>query len=163
MIESLYEWRGVLFALVIVAAIIDIRSFTIPNVLPVLAIGLLPVILLAVGAPGSDYKAAALAGLVGLAIGYALFALGVMGGGDGKLFAAVAAWFGLGAMINLGFWIALCGVFVSLISLLIQTASRRSMQGAAKGGSSSIMRTPVPYGVAIAAGVIIAAQAPLAI
>ena len=47
MIESLYEWRGVLFALVIVAAIIDIRSFTIPNVLPVLAIGLLPVILLA--------------------------------------------------------------------------------------------------------------------
>ena len=163
MIEPLYPWRALLFAFLIVAAIIDVRSYRIPNALALLTFIAAIVLLLAVGAPRAAFGQAMVSGLIGLAVGYALFALGVMGGGDGKLFGAVAAWFGLGALVDLGFWISLSGVGVALFALFVRMVARKARLTSNAGNGKNILKTPIPYGVAIAAGAIIAAQAPMAI
>lgn len=87
--------------------------------------------------------------LIALAIGMAMFAAGLIGGGDAKFYAAVAAWFPLGAGLSLFIAVSLSG----LALLIVWFAWRRfkglpvRRQGAGLSG--------VPYGVAIAAGALI--------
>ena len=78
-----------------------------------------------------------------------------MGAGDGKLFAAAAAWFHPAALIALGFLIALSGVALSLAVL----GGRYLRPGAVgEGRLGNAMKIAVPYGVAIMAGTILAAE-----
>ena len=79
---------------------------------------------------------------VGLGIGMfgifaALFALGLMGGGDVKLLAAVALWFPWQALGLLLLLMALLGGIVTLMTVIHHRLSRRLGQ------------PEVPYGVAI--------------
>lgn len=82
---------------------------------------------------------------IALAIGLALFAAGVWGGGDGKFYAAVAAWFPVGAFFNLVFSISMVGLAV--ITILIATSRGKLLRKDSKG---------VPYGVAIGIGALVA-------
>lgn len=82
---------------------------------------------------------------IALAIGLALFAAGVWGGGDGKFYAAVAAWFPVGAFFNLVFSISMVGLV--MITILIATSRGKLLRKDSKG---------VPYGVAIGIGALIA-------
>lgn len=160
MIESAYDWRWVLYALLAAAAASDIRSYRIPNVLPLAVVGALVVAMIFSAAPAEDYAAAAGSGLIGLGVGYAFFRLRLMGGGDGKLFAAAAAWFSAGALLSVGFFVSLAGIAVALAALFART--RRSVgAGAGDGGAlKAALKTRVPYGVAIAIGVVIASLVP---
>lgn len=81
-----------------------------------------------------------------LAIGLALFAAGVWGGGDGKFYAAVAAWFPIEGFFNLVFAISLLG-FATLLVMAIKARGRLFR----KDGVG------VPYGVAIGSGAVLAA------
>lgn len=78
---------------------------------------------------------------IALAIGLALFAGGVWGGGDGKFYASVAAWFPIGGFFNLMFAISMVG----LVMLAIMVVKKRGklLRKDSKG---------VPYGVAIGLG-----------
>ncbi|MBN9576732.1 MAG: prepilin peptidase, partial [Alphaproteobacteria bacterium] len=85
-----------LLALLVVAAAWDVASFTIPNTLQLgLVLAFIAFALLA-PLPLSVVGMHVLAGLTALALGFTLFALGYVGGGDAKLLAAVALWLGFG-------------------------------------------------------------------
>lgn len=157
MIESAHDWRWLLYALLVAAAIGDIRSLRIPNIFPLAIVGALIAALLAASAPADAYFKAAISGAIGFSVGYAFFALGLMGGGDGKLFAAAATWFGAGALLSVGLWVSVAGIFVALAALVARSGS---MKAGDAGAARPALKTPIPYGVAIAAGVIIAAQSP---
>lgn len=123
------------------AAIVDIRTFTISNRLN-LAIALMAPLFW--WATGIDWWPDA-AIRVGVAMGvFALFAiafqLGAMGGGDVKLAAALGLWFAPGDTLRL---IILMSIAGGVLTLLVIAAHRaRKKEG----------RPEVPYGVAIAFG-----------
>ena len=81
-----------------------------------------------------------------LAIGMLLFGLKVWGGGDGKFFAATAAWFPLTSMVPLIVGISLAGLALALVWLA---------RGLFVKDPETKSKLPlVPYGVAIAIGAI---------
>lgn len=82
---------------------------------------------------------------IALAIGLALFATGVWGGGDGKFYASVAAWFPVGAFFNLVLSISMVGLV--MLTIMIVKSRGKLLRKDSKG---------VPYGVAIGIGAFLA-------
>ncbi len=123
------------------AAVVDIRTFTISNRLN-LAIALLaPVFWWATGTalwPDAAIRVG-VAAIVFLLFALA-FQMGAMGGGDVKLAAALALWFAPGDTVRLIVLMSLAGGVLTLIVLGVHRA--RKIEG----------RPEVPYGVAIAFG-----------
>ena len=150
-------------ALVIVAALRDATSMTIPNWISVSLAGAFLIAALFVRLPLPFLGTAALAGVVVLAAGVAMFALRWLGGGDAKLLAACALWLGWSGLTPLIIYTGVAGGVLTL-SLL---ASRRAAEVYALRGPAWVDRllTPggdVPYGIAIAAGALAAfPQSPL--
>jgi prepilin peptidase CpaA len=98
----------------------------------------------------------ALAGFAGLAIGFALFAFGLIGGGDAKLFAGITLWLGIGSLLEFAMLTSLCGgcLALALISL------RKLPMPASFAGHGWLMRlhdpkSGIPYGVALATGALV--------
>jgi prepilin peptidase CpaA len=96
------------------------------------------------------------------AIGFLLFALNFIGGGDAKLLAAVALWAGPEHILDLLLVTALAGGGLSLILLspmkyVLEFASPTSPATPANGdGKGKRPKRCVPYAVAIAIGTIVA-------
>lgn len=154
MLEDLHSWRWILFLFLLAAAVSDARSYKIPNILSAgLAIAA-GVILLASKAQTDAIVQSFLSGVLALIAGYLFFRLKVMGAGDGKLFAAGAMWFAPAALLNAGLLISLSGVALAVILLAVRSA-RPSVAGA-ETGRANALKTPVPYGIAIASGFILA-------
>ena len=84
---------GVFIGLLVAVAIIDVRHLTISNRHCAAIVLLYPVY--AMTAPyGVDWIDGAIVGAVALTIGFLLFSMRLAGGGDVKLFAAIALWAG---------------------------------------------------------------------
>jgi prepilin peptidase CpaA len=111
--------------LFILAAVWDIASFTIPNVLN-LALLLLFIIVTGLALIGgtelewSDAGYHLLAGTIGLLVGMVFFATGVIGGGDAKLFAVAALWLGINALFEYALLVTLLGGLLTLSVLLFR-------------------------------------------
>lgn len=109
------------------ACLTDLRSARIPNVLTISAIAAALAFHSAVPG-GLGLQTAGLGLLVGLLVFFPFFALGAMGGGDVKLMAALGAWLGWNAAINVALFGALAGgvlaVVVSLWHGYLGTALR---------------------------------------
>lgn len=89
--------------------------------------------------------------VLALLVGMALFAGGVIGGGDAKFYAALAAWFPLAEGFRLLLLVALAGLVLTVaLWLLVWRTAPAGRSSPAAGGQP---RT-VPYGVAIAAGAV---------
>lgn len=150
-------------ALVIIAALRDATSMTIPNWISVALAGAFVIAGLFVKLPLPLFGTAALAGVVMLTAGIALFAVRALGGGDAKLLAACALWLGWSGLTPLIVYTGLAGG-VLVLTLL---AGRRAAAAYAFHGPGWVDRllTPggdVPYGIAIAAGALAAfPQSPL--
>lgn len=130
---------AVLAALLIWAAVTDIRARIISNPLNAAIALLAPLYWWSAGlAPWPDMAMQVGLSLAVLALFAALFAAGMMGGGDVKLLAALALWFPAGALLWLLMLMALIGGVVTLVTLIAHRARRRSGQA------------EIPYGVAIA-------------
>ncbi len=143
--------------IVIVAAMRDVTSFTIPNWISVVAAVLFAPAALVSGYSAGAFAVCAAVGVAGLVAGIAMFALGWIGGGDAKLFAACALWLGWPAVLPFVIWTALAGGGLAVMLLW----GRRLAQPAVAGGPAWVGRlmTPggdVPYGLAITAGALIA-------
>jgi len=141
--------------LLLLAAGWDLASYTIPNFIPVaLLIGF---VLYAVSAGYSvaAYENHALATLLALVAGFLLFALGYIGGGDAKLFAAAAAWFGMHDLLP---YITLASLFGGGLTLGLLAVRRWPLpQVLAAHAWINRLHEPrggIPYGVALAAGAI---------
>jgi prepilin peptidase CpaA len=89
--------------------------------------------------------------VLALLVGMALFAGGVIGGGDAKFYAALAAWFPLAEGFRLLLLVALAGLVLTVaLWLFVWRTAPAGRSSPAAGGQP---RT-VPYGVAIAAGAV---------
>ena len=88
----------------------------------------------------------ALHALIALVVGAGLFAMRVIGGGDAKFYAAVAAWFSLHDAVWLLVLVSLSGLVLLVVWIGARMLSGRPIrkQGAGLNG--------LPYGVAIAVG-----------
>ncbi len=129
------------------ASISDIRTRRIPNWTVLATIGLfLPWACVHWGA----WVGWALAsGAIALTIGVALYAMGVTGAGDAKLFAAVALFVGLGHLLALSVATALVGGLIAVVSLA--SRPKRALTMFTLRGEGDFGRG-IPYGVAIAVG-----------
>ena len=150
--------------LVIWAALRDATTMTIPNRLTLLtAAAFAPAALLA-GLTPAAWVLAFATGAAALVVGVAMFALGWVGGGDAKLFAACGLWLGATAAAPFLLWTALAGGALASALLL----GRRAAEMAPGYGPLWVQRLlskdqGVPYGVAIAAGALVAfPQSPVA-
>jgi len=134
----------------------DLASFTIPNFL---SAGLLAVFAIFACAAGLSLGAVGwhlLAGFLGLAIGFTLFALGYIGGGDAKLFAAVALWLGFKDLAPYTLLASVLGGFLTLgIMLLRQWPLPDYLLRQVWIVKLHDARSGIPYGVALAAGAFI--------
>jgi len=144
-------------ALAIVGGLHDLTTMKIPNwISGLIVLGFVPAALLT----GLSLPAAGLhlaVGAAALLVGMALFALRIIGGGDAKLLAAAALWMGsAGAPVFL-VWTALAGGLFCL-GLILARRYFPLVAPAAPGWLASLMapKGDIPYGVAIAAGVLLA-------
>lgn len=144
---------GLLAAVLTLAAIQDAAQLRISNLFPMglILLGALAMILSGLRV---DYWQNLLVFTLLIGFGTMLFAAGKMGGGDVKLFAAIGLWVDLTGALTL-----IASIFIAggVLALLLITA--RTMVPAQVGESVKIMqkRAGIPYGVAIAAGAMIAA------
>jgi prepilin peptidase CpaA len=130
-----------LAAILVFAAVVDVRTFTISNRLNLTVALLAPVYWASVALspwPGLAVQVAAAATVFILLAG--AFYAGMMGGGDVKLAAALALWFSPFTTIHFLVLTSLAGGVLTLVVLAVHRARKR--EG----------RPEIPYGVAIAFG-----------
>lgn len=130
-----------LAALLVAAAVIDVRTFTISNRLNLTVALLAPLYWLSVALspwPGIAIQLAA-ASAVFLVLAGAFYA-GMMGGGDVKLAAALSLWLPPLSTVKFLVLMSLAGGVLTLVVLAWHRAQRRDG------------RPEIPYGVAIAFG-----------
>jgi prepilin peptidase CpaA len=140
---------GLLAILLIVAAIIDVRTFTISNGLNLTVALLAPLYWWSIGLPLWPDAAIQVAVAAGVfAVLAATFYIGMMGGGDVKLAAALALWFRPFTTLKILVIMSLAGGLLTLIVL----ALHRNRAKAPISGDSPAIKPEVPYGVAIAIG-----------
>ena len=144
--------------LVIVAAMTDLATFTIPNWISVaLAVAFIPASLLA-GLPLSQIGIDVGVGVGMFVLGAVMFALGWIGGGDAKLMAASAIWLGLGGLPAFLVFTGLAGGALAMALLAMRSAWLRPLAAAGPSWTQRLA-TPgesAPYGVAIAIGALAA-------
>lgn len=144
-------------ALVILAAIGDVRSMTIPNWISLALAGLFVPVALILGLPPLQVGTHLAVGVIALLIGMALFALRWLGGGDAKLMAAVMVWLGASAALPFVVWTAIAGGIFSLF-LLITRSHVPILAGVGPEFSRRLFQPKgdIPYGVAICIGALVA-------
>ncbi len=145
-------------ALVVVAALKDVTSYTIPNWISLGLIAAFAPAALVSGAPLAAIGVCLAAGLVALLVGMGMFAAGWIGGGDAKLFAAAALWLGWPAALP---FMVVTGLAGGALTLGILTLRSGWFEPVLAGGPAWIRKLgapggDIPYGVAIAAGALAA-------
>lgn len=149
--------------LLVYASSSDLLNMKIPNWLSLALITLfIPAAWL------SDMSAAAIGYSLGVAVAvfavcFLLFVLNVMGGGDAKLLTALALWFGLTpALLVFLVNVAFAGGILTLAILLIRWKSHLVTDRGVWLPASLTTAKKIPYGIAIAAGALMAMpQAPI--
>ena len=137
----------------LVAAANDIYEFKIPNWLNLILILAYPIGGFLIGMPASMVFEGLLLGAVFLALGFSLFALKIIGGGDAKLIAATAPWIGLSMIGAFLFYTAIAGLFLVLTVIAFRKLPVLPIYAHANWLLEFHQRKKdVPYGVAIATG-----------
>lgn len=153
-------------ALLLTSAWQDLRSMEIPNWISILLALVFPVAAALNGMPAGAIGLSLAVGVGAFVVGAGLFYLGLMGGGDVKVFSAAAIWFGVSGLMPFLFWTLMAGGVFSALILL----ARRLPAPARETGSARIAllrhvlrrESGVPYAVAIALGAFAAAgKAPI--
>jgi prepilin peptidase CpaA len=130
-----------LAAILVIAAVVDVRTFTISNRLNLTVALLAPAYWASIALapwPGVAIQLAAGAAVFTLLAG--AFYAGMMGGGDVKLAAALALWFSPVGTVRFLVLMSLAGGVLTLVLVVWHRARKR--EG----------RPQIPYGVAIAFG-----------
>jgi prepilin peptidase CpaA len=146
---------AVLPALLALSAAWDMASFTIPNRLQLLLVAAFGIFALTAGFSLSQLGLHLLAGSIGLVIGFTLFALGYIGGGDAKLFTTIALWLGLG---NLFEYSLTASVFGGMLTLSLMMLREFPLPPIALNQAWIVRlhdsKSGIPYGVALATAAI---------
>ena len=138
-----------------VAAVSDWRSFRIPNILPAIILGLFLIAHIFWGW-SADLWANMFHFAIALNVGMLLFGLGWIGGGDAKLYAAIALWFDWTGAVYMVFLTTFAGLALAVTYLLVRVFYRGKHR-VSNELSKRKQERRIPYGVAIAAGAILSA------
>jgi prepilin peptidase CpaA len=143
----------VLPALLLAAAVWDVASFTIPNFLQIGLLAAFALLMLVHPLSAGEFGMHLLAGFIGLVAGFTLFSLGYIGGGDAKLFACMALWFGMNDLLS---YTLVASVFGGALTLGL-LAMRNWPLPAPLASQNWLLRLHddregIPYGAALAAG-----------
>ena len=133
------------------AAISDLRSFQIPNRVPLVLIGAFLVLAVLSGMGWAEFLSHLGSGLVLFVLGAALFFGGIWGGGDAKLLPAVALWVGLVGQPRFLLVMASAGGVLAAFTLLARHLPLKTSDVMRGWGEQFVASGQVPYGVAIAA------------
>lgn len=144
-------------ALMILAGVKDAWTYRIPNWLTLAIAALFWPFALLTGMPGETLLYHAFTGLALLGLGFGLFAIGAFGGGDAKLLAAAGFWFGWPMVMKFLVFTALVGGALAIV-VAVWSALQvdQEMRGHTWIERWKHKKPNVPYGVALAAGAIIA-------
>ena len=135
------------------AAASDLFTMTISNRVPVLLTGAFLGLAIATGMGPTDVASHLGAGALVLAIAFFCFAMGWVGGGDAKVAAAAALWFGFGHLLNYLLYASLLGGVLTIVLLQM----RQWPLPYALTGQTWLLRlhakeSGIPYGIALAIG-----------
>ncbi len=139
------------------AAIYDLVTYTIPHFAPVLLTGMFIIFALWQGLSWPVLIDHAGVGIAMLIAGWALFAFGLMGGGDVKLFAATSLWMGWSGIVNYVIMFSICGGVLALVLLLFRRLPLPVCLS--RHGWVAVLHNEeqgVPYGIALTIGAILA-------
>ncbi len=151
-----------LFAgLLIFAAFSDVATMKIPNWVSIALAAAFPIYAVMTGLSWAAIGWHVAFGVAVLVVGYLLFQINVMGGGDAKLIAAAAVWTGVGSFSTFAIWTALAGGVLALILMFARKAVQPSETRPAFVNRLLKPRGGVPYGVAIAVGGLVIAGSTL--
>jgi len=143
-------------AMMAFAASSDLLTMTIPNRVAFIMVGGFMLLALTTGMSLEQFAAHAGTGLLVLAVAFGFFAAGWIGGGDAKLAAATALWFGFEHLLEYALYGSIFGGALTLVLLQFRAvplpaillgrpwAERLHQPG---GG--------VPYGIALAAAALV--------
>lgn len=150
-------------ALMAWAATSDLLTMTIPNRLTLGLAGAFLVFAIAARLSPWEILMCAAAGAIVLAVCFGMFAMGWMGGGDAKLAAATALWFGFAPLLDYLLVAAVAGGFLTLGLLWMRTLPLPSF---ALGWPWLVRlhdrKTGIPYGIALAlAALMVYPQSPV--
>lgn len=133
--------------ILLAAAISDVKRFRIANWFCLALTALFPLYVITAPQDIAWAQHVAVAGLV-LLIGFAMFAIKALGGGDVKILAAAALWAGPKLIATLLLVTTLAGGALAII--FASAALARALLK--KDAIGAWHKAPVPYGVAIACG-----------
>jgi prepilin peptidase CpaA len=145
-------------AMVIVAGLRDVTSYTIPNWISFGTFVAFFPTALALGLPLQTVGVNVGIGVIALVLGVIMFGLGWIGGGDAKLFAAAGFWLGFPSFITFTAVTAIAGglLAVGLLGMRSLWVRRYVVGGPPWFERLTTHGENVPYGVAIAAGALFA-------
>lgn len=145
-------------ALVLIGGMKDATTFTIPNWISLALIAVFFPAALVGGVALPQIGLAAVIGVFALFAAMGMFAMGWIGGGDAKLFAAAALWMGFPAMVNFVLVTGLAGGALALALLGLRSMWLRPIAERGPAWFSRLAKPggDVPYGVAIAFGALAA-------
>ncbi|MEA2954045.1 MAG: prepilin peptidase CpaA [Alphaproteobacteria bacterium] len=139
-------------AMMAFAASSDLLTMTIPNRVSLVVIAGFFLLALATGMAATDVASHAGAACIVLVFAFAFFAQGWIGGGDAKLAAATALWFGFDHLMDYALYGSLFGGVLTLVILRFRAMP---MPGILLGQEwAERLHKPnggVPYGIALAA------------
>tara|TARA_R110002126_G_scaffold291600_1_gene454154 strand:+ start:52235 stop:52780 length:546 start_codon:yes stop_codon:yes gene_type:complete len=134
------------------AAFTDMFTMTIPNRVSIILVVAFALIAPMTGMSWLLYGQHFLAALVVFVVGFGLFGIGVMGGGDAKLLSATSLWFGWN--MQLLEFMVLVSAFGGVLTLIIlMMRSDRFAVYIGRVGLIGYLTNPklgVPYGIAVA-------------
>jgi prepilin peptidase CpaA len=139
------------------AAAIDLFTMTVPNRIAILLVAGFFVAAPLAGLGLSDIGLHVLVGALALALGFFCFAMGWIGGGDAKLFAATALWIGPKLIFTYSLTTALLGGALTL-AILLWRGMPLPVAAAGQGWLARLhdSKEGVPYGIALAAAGLLA-------
>ncbi len=139
---------AVLAALLVIAAVGDVRKYTIPNWISIAVAALYPVYVMLHPQP-LDWGSSIIVASALFAVGFLRHSLSVMGGGDVKLLAAAGFWAGTQYLNPLLLIMALSGGVLAVVVMTVRRCRARARKFRKR---SKRTEGQLPYGVAIAAG-----------
>jgi prepilin peptidase CpaA len=143
--------------LLVTAGVGDFLTYKIPNWLTIATAAAFFPMAFATGLPIENILWQCIAAIAILAVGFGLFAAGWWGGGDAKLLAASALWFGWPALAHFVVYTALAGgVLAGAVMFWSMVDVDQEVRGHTWIKRWMNIKPNVPYGVAFAVGGILA-------
>ncbi|HCL64914.1 MAG TPA: peptidase [Rhizobium sp.] len=145
------------------AALTDFFEMTIPNRIPVILLASFFLVAPFAGLGWSQFGLHLAAGAIVFSVGFVLFALNAMGGGDAKLLTAAAVWYGFTPeLLSFLIHVAYLGGALTIAILMLRARANTVIAMGLPLPQSLLSAKKVPYAIAIGlAGLMTYSQSPL--